>query len=134
MIRRRSRPIVGTQMVQLQSDNTGNHFAVLTRWYPAIYANKVKVAYSVTGVTGANLQFKTAMQTAPTSIQAPGAWTALDAAFNSLTAATNHEINNGELSPTTTDNWIRIGLIYNLASAGSESGATVAAIVSSRGN
>src|SRR5262245_22963575 len=62
--------------VRLEANDTGSRLIYpVTRWLPQRFATKFKFSIVGTGVTGgANLQYQLVSQTAPTSIQNPGAW------------------------------------------------------------
>lgn len=111
---------LGRQLVTLNADDGGTKYEPLTGWVPATYMTKIKAALMLNSITPSNGNFKyqLAYQTAPNTIQRPGAW--VDAEPNGFVIPASgtpySERNTGELSLTTTDMWFRIGVAYSTVS------------------
>ena len=133
--------LLDTTTVQLEANDAGSRFAVLSRWIPAIWVTKFKVGLLATGVTGSNnLQFQLVVQGASTSQEDPSAWnTSFDTTgWRALSTSSNYEQCTAELSLPSglgSPMWVRVGVMYALTTGSTTlTGATLTATVTYRGN
>lgn len=106
---------LGRRRVTLAAVDTGTKYEVLTGWLPATFMSKIKAVFMLNSITGAssNLRYQLAYQTAGTSVQQPNAWVNAEQGFNTPSVSYN-ERNTGEITVSTTDMWIRLGVAYGM--------------------
>jgi hypothetical protein len=135
------RNMVGLLVGEAIDDARGLRIEPLTRWFPYVFAPKIKAAVLINGVVGSStLEYKLSFQTATTSVEQPSGAAATwytGASFdsyNTLSPGGNTERNTGELTipGTITDMWVRIGVIYQLSSGTTQTTSTLDALVTSR--
>ena len=119
--------IVGSAATTLQATSTADGFIAVTRWIPALQAEKLKYAVVCNSLTGL-IQYRPCYRTATTSPQDPSAWSTTMDSWR-----TTGEICTGELSPTvSTEMWVQGGLQTALSSGSSLGQAFFAVVVAAR--
>lgn len=104
---------MGAKRVTLAVADLGTKYEALTEWFPATLMAKIKAAFVMNSITGnlSNFRYRLAYQTAGAIIQQPNAWVEAEQTWTTPSVSYN-ERNTHELTVSTADMWIRLGVAY----------------------
>ena len=107
--------ILSSKEFDLLAPDTTSLYVPVTDWFPSVMISKSKAVFNLMNPT-ATFRCRMAYQTAATRVESPSTWSSNDG-----WKSTSGEVNTTEVTATSSDFWMRLGIEYQCSSGTNQS-------------